>query len=136
MITLQLIFWFLITQINFFFMMVMSTISMKKRIISAVNKLMCRRYTYYGIMFMLLFTLMVTIESYSQMYKDYSSVDSSLHITHDFKNARMFRAQRNSYLTTMTLFCSIVNYYIINLNKKIIEMSDNNEKTIQEKKNE
>jgi len=102
----------------------------KKYVVQWIDMFLNNKYTQFIFAFLLLYTLIMTFDAFSSYYKSTSLADLNAGIemtnvlSHDHYHSKLFRAQRNMYLTVMTLFTAFADYQMYNLRNQLIKKSE------------
>lgn len=123
MIHLQIILYVLIAEIVFYILLLNVSSFLKKSIVNTVDRFINLPYVYFSFVFIIVITTLVALESLHYIYKNQNQYQHQ-HQTHnifDNSHAKLYRAQRNAYLSIMTLFCSYANYRMIRMFRKKID---------------
>lgn len=131
MIQYEILFWLLLFEMAIFMLLsIPSNKFQKKYVVQWIDTFLNFKYTYFILAFLLLYTLIMTLDSFSEYHKSSSLINLNTGIemnnvlSRDHLHSKLFRAQRNTYLTVMTLFTAFADYQMYNLRNQLIKKSE------------
>ena len=114
MLYLSLVYYAMLCELAITFALCIPNIRVQCYIAFLISKISQNKYMFMLICIYYFYVLIIFFDSYIEMNKynslkdiTYENINVNV-VTHDYHNAKLFRAQRNVYLTSFTLFTGLM----------------------------